>query len=290
MKYRHSYHAGNFADVHKHVALLALLRAMQRKDTGFLYIDTHAGAGAYHLARSGPQRHEARQGVAMLAGAALVNQELSDYRQAIERWQQCSGDSGSYPGSPALICQSLRPQDRAICCELLPSECRALERHLGGFHRAVAECADGYQALKSRLPALERRCLILIDPPYEQPQSESDQAHAALFAIHARQSNAVVALWYPIKNEPAGARAWPIEGEADCPLLRLELWVYPRDARVGLNGSGLLIVNPPYRYGERALEWQSELSHLLDPDQRGGRSVQRFDPASVSSPTHHVDA
>lgn len=290
MKYRHSFHAGNFADVHKHVALLALLRAMQRKDKGFLYIDTHAGAGAYHLATTGAQRHEARQGVARLAGAALISEELSDYRHAIERWQQRSEDRNSYPGSPALICQSLRPQDRAICCELVPSECRALERHLGGFRRAVVECTDGYQAVKSRLPALERRCLILIDPPYEQPQSDSDQAQAALWAIHARQSNAVVALWYPIKNEPAGTRPWPIEGEADRPLLRLELWVYPRDARVGLNGSGLLIVNPPHRYGERALEWQSELSHLLDPDQRGGRSVQSFEPASIPSRSHRVDA
>ena len=289
MKYRHSFHAGNFADVHKHVALLALLRAMQRKDKGFLYIDTHAGAGAYHLPPTGQQRHEARHGVGMMAAAAPVCEELRDYRQAIEHWQQHSGDRDSYPGSPALICQSLRPQDRAVCCELLPSECRALERQLGGFRRVVVECGDGYQALSSRLPSLERRSLILIDPPYEQPQSESDQARAALRTILARQSNAGVVLWYPIKNEAAGASAWPLEGEAVSALLRLELWVYPRDARIGLNGSGLLIVNPPYRYAERAREWQGELSHLLDPDRRGGSNVQSFEPAGASQ-SHRVDA
>lgn len=289
MKYRHSFHAGNFADVHKHVALLALLRAMQRKDKGFLYIDTHAGAGAYHRPPTGRQRHEARQGVGMMAAAAPVCEELRDYRQAIAHWQQHSGDRDSYPGSPALICQSLRPQDRAVCCELLPSECRALERQLGGFRRVVVECGDGYQALSSRLPSLERRSLILIDPPYEQPQSESDQARAALRAILARQSNAVVVLWYPIKNEPAGVSPWPIEGEAVSALLRLELWIYPRDARIGLNGSGLLIVNPPYRYGEHAREWQGELSHLLDPDRRGGSNVQSFEPANASQ-SHRVDA
>ncbi len=289
MKYRHSFHAGNFADVHKHVALLALLRAMQRKDKGFLYIDTHGGAGAYHLPPAAQQRHEARQGVGLLAAAAPECAELRDYRQAIERWQQRSGDRHSYPGSPALVCQALRPQDRAVCCELLPSECRALERHLGGFRRVVVECGDGYQALQSRLPSLERRSLILIDPPYEQPQSESDRARAAMQTIQARQSNAVVMLWYPIKNEPAGASSWPIEGEGSRAQLRLELWVYPRDARIGLNGSGLLIINPPYRYGEQARNWQAELSHLLDPDQRGGSDVQTFQPSSASS-SHRVDA
>jgi 23S rRNA (adenine2030-N6)-methyltransferase len=290
VKYRHSAHAGNFADVHKHVALLALLRAMQRKDKGFLYIDTHAGAGAYSLPLSAQPRHEAHQGVALLSAAALVNEELRDYRQAIERWQQRSADRNSYPGSPALACQSLRAQDRAVCCELLPSECRALERHLGGLRRVVVECADGYQALTSRLPPLERRSLILIDPPYEQRQRESEQSRQALSAIQARQSNAVVALWYPIKNEPAGSSPWPIGAEVESPLLRLELWVYPRDARVGLNGSGLLIVNPPYRYPERAHAWQSELSRLLDPEQRGGSSVESFVPSGSCARSDRVDA
>ena len=287
MKYRHSFHAGNFADVHKHVALLALLRAMQRKDKGFLYIDTHAGAGAYDLPPSGG-RHEAKQGISMLAGAALASEELRDYAAAIEQWQHGSGGRGSYPGSPALACQALRPQDHAVCCELIASECRALERNLGGFRRVVVECANGYQALKARLPSPERRSLILIDPPYEQPQSESEQAREALLTIHARQANAVVALWYPIKNEPAGASLAQVESAVA--LLRLELWVYPRDARVGLNGSGLLIVNPPHRYDERAREWQRELAALLDPDQRGGSSVQHLEPAHNSSRGHRVDA
>jgi 23S rRNA (adenine2030-N6)-methyltransferase len=287
LKYRHSFHAGNFADVHKHVALLALLRAMQRKDKGFLYIDTHAGAGAYDLPPSGG-RHEAKQGVAMLAGAALASEELRDYARAIEQWRHGSGGGSSYPGSAALACQALRPQDHAVCCELVASECRALERNLGGLRRVVVECGNGYQALKARLPSPERRSLILIDPPYEQPQSESEQARAALLTIHDRQANAVVALWYPIKNEPAEASLPQIEGEFS--LLRLELWVYARDARVGLNGSGLLIVNPPHRYEERAREWQRELVALLDPDKRGGSSVQNLEPARGSSRGHRVDA
>lgn len=276
--------------MHKHVALLALLRSMQRKHKGFLYIDTHAGAGAYQPSASGRATHEARHGFFTLAPASMACEELRDYRHAIEHWQQHHADRNSYPGSPALVCQSLRPQDHAVCCELLPSECRALERTLGGFRRVAVECTDGYQALKSQLPSAERRALILIDPPYEQPQRESDQAHAALSVICARQANAVVALWYPIKNEPPGARPWRIEGETEPALLRLELWIYARDARVGLNGSGLLIVNPPYRYEERAREWQRELSGLLDPCRRGGSSVERFESSGSAPRARRVDA
>jgi 23S rRNA (adenine2030-N6)-methyltransferase len=161
---------------------------------------------------------------------------------------------------------------------------------LRGMRRVIVECGDGYQALKSRLPSAERRSLILIDPPYEQPQIESQQARAALLEIRSRQANAVVALWYPIKNEPAGASLQAIERDADAALLRLELWVYGRDARVGLNGSGLLIVNPPYQYRERAVDWQHELSHLLDPAQRGGSSVRSLEPGSLSPRADRVDA
>src|SRR5580693_3834336 len=136
MKYRHSFHAGNFADVHKHVALLALLRALQRKDKGFLYVDTHAGAGRYDL--SAPATHqgaEARHGVtALLAGAAgLRSDELKDYRAAIAAQRSAPQDADAYPGSPLFAAQLLRAQDRGVCCEILPPECRALERALGGF-------------------------------------------------------------------------------------------------------------------------------------------------------------
>src|SRR5271168_126035 len=136
MKYRHSFHAGNFADVHKHVALLALLRALQRKDKGFLYVDTHAGAGRYDL--GAPETHhgaEAKHGVtALLAAAAgLRADELKDYRDAIAAQRSAPQDANAYPGSPLLAAQLLRAQDRGVCCEILPPECRALERALGGF-------------------------------------------------------------------------------------------------------------------------------------------------------------
>jgi 23S rRNA (adenine2030-N6)-methyltransferase len=278
MKYRHSFHAGNFADVHKHVALLALLRAMQRKDKGFLYLDTHAGAGRYDLAA--PETHrgaEARHGVTalMAAAASPAAEEINDYRDAVTALRTEFGDPHVYPGSPWLAAHTLRAQDRGICWEILPAECRALERALGGFRRMRVECGDGNEQLRAVLPARERRCLLLIDPPYENPSVELDQATQSIVTSLQRLANCVVMLWYPIKDErtltPWLAR---VERALTAPTLSLELWVYPRDSRVGLNGSGLLVVNPPYQFEQRAALWQQELHAVLDKAPLGGSSAQ----------------
>ena len=131
MKYRHSFHAGNFADVHKHVALLALLHALQRKDKGFLYLELHAGAGRYDLAAADAHLGaEARHGIGALISATATAQaaEIGAYRDAVLALRQELADAHAYPGSPWLAARTLRAQDRGVCCELLPAECRALER------------------------------------------------------------------------------------------------------------------------------------------------------------------
>jgi len=267
--------------VHKHVGLLALLRAMQRKDKGFLYLDTHAGAGSYDLADlSTHHGAEARHGItALMAAAEPAAPELRDYRAAVQAARGALSNERAYPGSPLLAAQALRPQDRGLCCELLARECRALERTLGGMGRVQSQCADGYQALHANLPPCERRSLVLIDPPYENPAEEIGQAFAAITAALSRLANAVIALWYPIKDERALA-PWQrrIERALSAPVAYLELWLYPRDARVALNGSGLLIVNPPYRFAQAAQGWQRELHALLDGTGLGGSAV-RVPPA-----------
>ncbi len=266
MKYRHSYHAGNFADVHKHVALLALLHALQRKHKGFLYLDTHAGAGCYELADPS-SRHgaEARGGITALAAAPEpAAPELREYLRAVTAWRAASGRPHAYPGSAALAAQALRAQDHALCCELLPAECRALGQALDAFRNVRVACDDGYRRLAASLPSRERRALVLIDPPYESATAEIEQALQAIHAALGRMANTVIALWYPIKDE-GWLQSWQqhLVRELDAPASALELWVYPRDAGVALNGSGLLVVNPPYQTGERAGEWQRELLELL---------------------------
>ena len=185
------------------------------------------------------------------------------------------GDAHAYPGSPWLAAHRLRAQDRGICWEILPAECRALERALGGFRRMRVECADGYGQLRAVLPPRERRCLLLIDPPYENPAAELEQAIQAIVAVLQRLANCVILLWYPIKDERTLA-PWlsRVERALAAPSLSLELWIYPRDSRIALNGSGLLLVNPTYQFEQRAALWQPQLQALLDKAQHGGSSSQ----------------
>jgi 23S rRNA (adenine2030-N6)-methyltransferase len=276
MKYRHSFHAGNFADVHKHVALLALIGALQRKDKGFLFLETHAGRGLYDLDSADThQGAEARQGVGALQGAHFHSPQIENYIAALAQARAEGQSPASYPGSPVLAALKLRAQDRGLCCEIQAAECRALERALAPYPRMRCECADGYQSLRAQLPPLERRALVLIDPPYEEQSDDLARAIAAVGEVLSRLANAVIALWYPIKDErelsPWLARA---ADELPVPALVSELWLHPRDARVGLNGSGLLIVNPPYRLDLEMQEWLPELGAALGANRQGGTLVR----------------
>ncbi len=283
MKYRHEYHAGNFADVHKHVTLLALVGAMQRKEKGFLYVETHAGRGAYDL--SGPAG-EAASGIVRLEAQRLAQaadpsaaEEIRHYLGRVEQLRRERGQPRLYPGSPLLAAGELRPQDRAVLIERVPAEGRALERALprsgAAAPRLHVETGDGFERLRAWLPPPERRGLTFIDPPYEESRQDFERArHAAAEALQ-RFRTGVVAIWYPIKDE-RDTSAWhaALAGELDCGLLAAELSLYPRDSRVALNGSGMLILNPPYQLAERMETWLPQLHACLDSGHGGGTSVR----------------
>ena len=276
MKYRHAFHAGNFADVHKHVTLLALLRALQRKDKGFLYLETHAGAGLY-VPGSGDARHgaEARGGLERVVPHAGVPAtpaaapELQDYVATVQALRAAAG-THAFPGSPLIAAHTLRPQDRGLACEIQPAECRALERTLSAYPRMRALCGDGYAAITAQLPPRERRALLLIDPPYEEPRTELGVALDAAATALSRLANVVVALWYPIKDERALLPWLRRAAGLAAPTLAAELWVHPRDTRVGLNGSGLLVMNPPWQFDSELARWLPELGRSLDTTGHGG--------------------
>jgi 23S rRNA (adenine2030-N6)-methyltransferase len=276
MKYRHSYHAGNFADLHKHVALLELIAALQRKEKGFLYLETHAGRGLYALDSADThQGAEARLGIGVLQGAEYRSPQITRYLAALERVRADCGTATIYPGSPVLAAFALRAQDRGRCCEIQAAECRALERSLTHYPRMSCECVDGYHSLRAQLPPLERRALVFIDPPYEEQSGDLARAIDAIAEILSRLANAVIALWYPIKDDrdlsPWLARATET---LPVPALISELWLHPRDARVGLNGSGLLIVNPPYQLDLEMEQWLPELGAALGAQRQGGTMVR----------------
>jgi 23S rRNA (adenine2030-N6)-methyltransferase len=272
MKYRHTYHAGNFADVHKHITLLALLAALKRKDKGFFYLETHAGRGAYDLSQG---TQEAETGVARFAAANSHSEELQHYAHRLAEHRAQQHNPHAYPGSPLIAARELRPQDRAVLVEIVPTEARALERELAGLPRVRVEQGDGFERLRAWLPPPERRGLTLMDPPYEETGRDFARVTAAVTEALRRFHTGIVAAWYPIKDEQAIA-AWQtgLARELDCEALVTELWLYPRDSRVALNGSGMLIVNPPYLLAERMRVWLPELQAQLDTAHAGGSSIR----------------
>ena len=285
MKYRHSFHAGNFADVHKHIALLALLRALRKKDKGFLYLDTHAGRGSYDL--SGVAS-EAEAGVGRFLEAPHEAPELREYAGLIAQLRARATRRHLYPGSPLIAAAELRPQDRAVLIELQGAEAHALEQALATLAAAQGvalpvrvERGDGFQRLKAFLPPPERRGLTFIDPPYEDTQQDFREVTAALVEATRRFPTGVIAAWYPIKDERT-IGPWQSEclralrGALALPpaVLASELWLYPRDSRVALNGSGLLIVIPPWLTLERMQAWLPELQSSLANSAAGGSSAR----------------
>lgn len=255
MNYRHAFHAGNFADVVKHAVLARIITHLKEKPAPFRVIDTHAGAGLYDLA--GPEAGrtgEWREGIGKLIAAELepaAHELLASYLGAIAAFN--SDTLKVYPGSPVLLQRWLRPQDRLIACEKEPNAARALMARLRGDKRVKAVAIDGYTALNAYVPPKERRGLVLVDPPFEQAD-EFDQLAQGLAGAHRKWPTGIYAVWYPVKDARETERFSRRLTRLGIPrMLQAEL-VLP--AREGLRGSGLVLVNPPWRL-------ESELALLL---------------------------
>lgn len=252
MNYRHAYHAGNHADVLKHVVLLALVDALHRKDTPVFVLDTHAGRGEYDLtAVEAGKTAEAEGGVEKLLAWARNARPLpvaiARYRDALKALDP-GGERRFYPGSPKLLVHALRPNDRLAVVELQPEEAIALKRSVGHDPRVGVHARDGYTAMKGLLPPKEKRGLVLIDPPYEAQGAEFDAIAAALKDAYARWPTGVIAVWYPIKQRrtllPFFRKAASLPAKQ---ALVVELLVRPDDSPLRMNGSGMLLLNPPWK-------------------------------------------
>ncbi len=249
MNYRHAYHAGNFADVVKHAVLCRVLVHLREKPSAFRVIDTHAGAGRYDLA--GPEAGktlEWRDGIGRLTDSKLtapVRALLAPYRNAVAALNS-GAELTVYPGSPALAQTLMRRQDRLIACELEPRAAVALENNLRGDSRCKSIAIDGWTALTAYVPPKERRGLVLIDPPFEQPDEYSRLAEG-LAAAHRKWPTGLYLLWYPIKDRAAVAGfAKKLAGLGIVKMLRVELTLPSPDSDTGLRGTGLIAVNPPW--------------------------------------------
>ena len=252
MNYRHAFHAGNFADCVKHALVVWIVRALARKATPFRVLDTHAGRGRYDLLAEAERTGEWRDGIACILGDPPP--PLADYAGLVERL-------GLYPGSPLLLRALLREDDRLACCELHPDDAAALRRLFARDRQVAVHHRDGYEAVRALLPPPERRGLVLLDPPFEQ-DIEWDRLLAALQEGARRFAGGVYAAWYPIKGR-AAARAFHnrVRDAGLRDVAAAELWLREPVDAARLNGSGLLVRNPPYGFEAEA---PSILAALLE--------------------------
>ena len=267
MNYRHGYHAGNFADVLKHLALCELLRLLTAKDKKLFALDTHAGAGGYDLAGDLTRRTgEAEHGIFRLLAAPRPEMPaaVGRYIAAVLAYDRKFGPSATlrhYPGSPRLIRAALRSGDRLVACELHPKDALLLKREFAGDRAVEVRQADGYTALKALLPPPERRGLILVDPPFEAAD-EFDRLLRALRHGLRRFATGCYALWYPIKDEAASRF---LQDLAAFKPLRLELSLASVEAGK-LADCGLAVVNPPWRFEEAMREALPWVARQLGPE------------------------
>ena len=245
MHYRHSYHAGNFADVFKHVLQGALLAALNRKDKPWFYLDTHGGSGAYDLDDSGAVRTgEWRQGVGRIYELDKAPPVLAEYLGHLRSFNR-GGALRRYPGSPWLAVQAARPMDRVVLCEKVEAVYAELKQNLGGDSRVSFHKRDGYES-PALLPPKEKRGLVLVDPPFERPDEFVAMARV-LAEAHQRFAGGIYALWYPLKNRHAAARFVRSAARSAGECLQVEF----ENGAAGegqMRGCGMLVANPPHRF------------------------------------------
>ena len=272
MNYRHAFHAGNHADCLKHALLLTLLDSFKRKPTAFRVLDTHAGRGTYELGAD-----EARRSGEWLRGAgrlqAVTDGPLAPYVAAL----RAAGFPRFYPGSPALIRAALRPQDRMVCCELQPDEHTALKALYAGDRQVAVHRRDGYEALRAFTPFPEKRGLILIDPPFEQP-AEFETLVTGVVTTNRKFRDGVIAAWYPIKHRsPVRAFHQALADAGLRDIVAAEFFLREPTDPQRLNGSGLLVVNPPYGFEDAALPILDALVARIGDGEAGqGRAFMRI--------------
>ena len=267
MNYRHSFHAGNSADVVKHSLLIALVQALQLKQSALTLIDTHAGCGLYDLdgeeaGRTGESAH------GVLRAFADPNPLLNNYRAAVQA-VNVGAEPHLYPGSPRILAQLLRPQDFLILNEKHPEDAYALRGAMRDTSAAVHE-RDAYELWLAMLPPRTPRGVVVVDPPYEQTD-ERARITATLAAAMRKWAHGVTVIWYPLKDRATHWR-WKeqLRGLGIPKLLTVEHWLYDADQPGIYNGAGLYIVNPPYAFTQALPPLLEALRAALAPEGHRG--------------------
>ncbi len=269
LSYRHAFHAGNHADVLKHLVLVNTLHYATRKDAPLFYLDTHAGAGLYYLqSEQALQTGEAAKGVQKLDFAALAAALPAQASAALQIYQQAVAPflkRGTYPGSPLLAASVLRSQDHLRLCELHPVDFELVLHHTRDDARVICEQADGYARALALLPPAQKRAVVLIDPSYEV--KDDYRKVARLVAdIHQRMRAAQILLWYPVVERGDIDRMMAALQRAEVrDLWQFELGMAPDQSGHGLTASGMLVVNPPWTLPAQLRELLPRIQQQLAP-------------------------
>ena len=281
MNYRHHFHAGNFADVMKHVLLLQLLTRLNAKDKAYRYIDTHGGAGQYDLASAAAQKSgEFLNGIHRLVKLddSVVRQapeSVQTYLKLVEELRSKHG-RGAYPGSPWFALKAMREMDTATVFEMQREVFQQLYDNIRDKRAGLHE-RDAYEGLMGVIPPKEKRGLVMIDPPYELERKDFPQLVQLIQDAHKKWPTGVIAVWYPIKDRAMIDRfEKKLYKSGIRRQLICEVCVWPDDSPVGLNGCGLLVINPPWQFSQQADEALQWLFPHLRMSENGGHAAVRW--------------
>ncbi|AMK77363.1 MULTISPECIES: 23S rRNA (adenine(2030)-N(6))-methyltransferase RlmJ [Methylomonas] len=282
LSYRHGFHAGNFADVLKHSLLTLAINTLKQKDKPFVYIDTHAGAGKYSFKSEFAQKTgEYQQGIARLWDSQDAPPELKDYLSAV-RAENTGRQLVRYPGSPQLVKRLVRAQDRLVLSELHSSDVEALQQLFAGDKQVSVSKEDGLQTLSKKLPPIQKRGLILIDPSYEM-RDEYKKIVAALTTAYRHFATGVYALWYPVIDRAATENFMRQLEQTGIPRqLRIEHCIADDGPGRGMTGSGMLVINPPWQLDSQAQALLPWLNQAL-ADGKGHWKVEWQVPEPVAA-------
>ncbi len=277
MNYRHAFHAGNFADVVKHIILTRILAYLMRKDAAFRVLDTHAGLGIYDLFGDQAEKTgEWQDGIGRLIHVKLpdrVSDLLEPYLGAV-RAQNPDGALRYYPGSPFIVRHMLRDQDRLMGFELHPIDADRLRENFAGDFRTRITELDAWKIFGTHLPPKEKRGLVLVDPPFEE-KGEFDRMVKSLVQGHQRWPGGTYAYWYPIKEMEEVERFVKALKATGIPkILRIELTIRPSSQPPRLYGTGMIVVNPPYVLEEEMRMLLPELGRILGDGGQGRWALQ----------------
>lgn len=279
LSYRHSFHAGNHADVLKHIVLMLILENLKLKEKGFFYLDTHSGVGRYRLSSNESEKTgEYKEGIGCLWDQTDLPKDVARYVKMIKKLNYGGKELRYYAGSPLIAAELLRPQDRALLTELHPSDYPILRNNFSDDKNVTVKCDNGFQQVKATLPPKERRGLVLIDPSYEL-KDDYDLVVKAIEEGYKRFATGTYAIWYPVVLRQQTKRIFKgLEATGIRKILKIELAIRPDSDQRGMTASGMVVINSPWTLETQMKEILPYLTKTLVPEGTGSWTVEWITP------------